>query len=318
MSISGDSLRLVRCEAGGQNYCLDMDCVQSIQRGERFQHEPGAEGLLGWLPGKGARIPVYSLQQRFEKNATPDTVTSTFLVLASQHGPWAVAVDKVSRAIEVGRDQVAALPSVLAGAHAGRVKGIIALAEEFSFYLSSDGLHPETPAEVPGPSLPQGQRSARSGMPEGSGTPAQRIRRMLMFELPNFPQQYTALLCGLSISQVPEVVSYQPALPLPASPDRVVGLVRWRDRPVPLIDLGRQFGLGTLDYQPGVRLVIARGTGDGELCAIPATSLRGESLPMEHSPFKDDLPVDKALLRGVFTVEGKTLLVPDIDAILSA
>lgn len=317
MSISGDSLRLVRCEAGGQNYCLDMDCVQSIQRGDRFQHEPGAAGLLGWLPGKGARIPAYSLQQLFEKRARPDTVTGTFLVLASQRGPWAVSVDKVSRAIEVGRDQVAALPSILAGAHAGRVKGIVALAEEFSFYLSSDGLHPENPAEVPGPSLPERRRSAPSGMSEGSGTPAQRIRRMLMFELPSSDQQPAALLCGLSISQVPEVVSYQPAIPLPASPDRVVGLVRWRDRPVPLVDLGRQFGLGTLDYQPGVRLVIARGTDGGELCAIPATSLRGESLPIQHSPFKDDLPVDKTLLRGVFTVKGKTLLVPDIDAILS-
>ena len=193
----------------------------------------------------------------------------------------------------------------------------MALAEEFSFYLSSDGLHPENPAEVPGPSLPERRRSAPSGMSEGSGTPAQRIRRMLMFELPSFDQQQTALLCGLSISQVPEVVSYQPVIPVPASPGRVVGLIRWRDRPVPLIDLGRQFGLGTLDYQLGVRLVIARGTEDGELCAIPATSLRGESLPIQHSPFKDDLPVDRALLRGVFMVEGKTLLVPDIDAILS-
>ena len=281
MSISGDSLRLVRCEAGGQNYCLDMDCVQSIQRGDRFQHEPGAAGLLGWLPGKGARIPAYSLQQLFEKRARPDTVTGTFLVLASQRGPWAVSVDKVSRAIEVGTDQVAALPSILAGAHAGGVKGIVTLAEEFSFYLSSDGLHPENPAEVPGPGLPERRRSAPSGMSEGSGTSAQRIRRMLMFELPSFDQQQTALLCGLSISQVPEVVSYQPAIPLPASPDRVVGLVRWRNRPVPLVDLGRQFGLGTLDYQPGVRLVIARGTADGELCAIPATSLRGESLPIQ-------------------------------------
>ena len=318
MSISGDSLRLVRCEAGGQHYCLDMDCVQSIQRGERFQHEPGAEGLLGWLPGKGARVPVYSLQQRFEKHATPDTATGTFLVLASQRGPWAVSVDKVSRAIEVGTNHVTALPSILAGTHAGRVKGIVALAEEFSLYLSSDGLHPENPAEVSGPSRPERRRSARSGMSEGSGTSTQRIRRMLMFELPGFDQQQKALLCGLSISQIPEVVSYQPVMPVPASPDRVVGLVRWRDRPVPLIDLGQQFGLGTLDYQLGVRLVIARGTKDGELCAIPATSLRGESLPLQHSPFKDDLPVDKALLRGVFTVEGKTLLVPDIDAILSA
>ncbi len=129
-----------------------------------------------------------------------------------------------------------------------------------------------------------------------------------------------ALSFGLSITQVTEVLRPRPLIPVPTAPPFVLGLINWRDRPVPIIDLDARLGSTASPKSPAnghSRLIIARSVGRDAFVGFPIQSVvRTLPLPLPHQASTQTLPIDQTLVKGVVKLEDETLALPDIQRIL--
>jgi chemotaxis signal transduction protein len=287
--------------------------------------------------------------------------------------PWALLVDRVSRVIQVPADRVVPLPPIVVNPSADYFQGVIKLDEELILFLAPERLHPD--ASLP-PAPPQAggsegrpqaggsegrpQAEGSEGRPQAEGSegeareaasPSSRPptvgaggqRRshgqIVVFSIAESHPAEQTLSFGLSISQVPEILQSLPMIPVPAAPAFVLGLVNWRGRPVPVIDLARRLGLAP-EAAPSANgrthLIIARDKSDvlpvpnpaegdsskeqsnqGALVGFPVRpAIRVLRLPIAHRPCRRTLPLDQTLTRGIAELENETLVVPDIRGIL--
>ena len=90
---AGGAVQLLRCQCGGQTYCLDMNRVRSIQRGSRLRPDPDEKGRLGWLGNRNDKIPIYSLAARLTQQKPASIGHSSILVLDHKTHPFALGVD---------------------------------------------------------------------------------------------------------------------------------------------------------------------------------------------------------------------------------
>ena len=57
-------IRALKCYAGGQVYCLDVEHVLAIERSGRFTPNSETDGPSGWILRMNRQIPVYGLAER--------------------------------------------------------------------------------------------------------------------------------------------------------------------------------------------------------------------------------------------------------------
>jgi len=332
--------------------------------------DPSGHSPVGWLPGKEGDIPVFSLADqigRFSLASLPTEggggASQRIVVLnpppspsqagGSERGqPWALLVDRVSQVIRIPADRVVPLPPIVVNPSADYFKGVIKLDEQLILFLSPERLHPDASLSAGGP-----VRKAASPSPgpilstrSPTASAARQRRRhgqIVIFSIAELHPGERALSFGLSISQVPEILEPLPTVPVPAAPAFVLGLVNWRDRPVPVIDLTSRLGLAPEANRSAngrTRLIIARDKGHGLPVQSPAlspvegvveaSSSKGGSnqgalvgflvrpaiqvlrLPIAHQPCSRTLPLDQTLTRGIVELENETLVIPDIRGIL--
>jgi len=248
-----------------------------------------------------------------------------FIPKASGDRPWALLVDDVSRVIQIPADRLVPLPLVVDDPSTDYFKGVILLNGRLTLFLALERLHPDF--------LPNASGSVREDRsPEPVSAPGARSRatsahaarrtrgQALVFHTADPDPAEHTLAFGLSISQIPEILGSLPLTPVPGAAAFVLGLVNWRGRPVPVIDLGRRLGLGSSLADGRTRLVIARDTGrPGKSTWIgfpvrPAIQLL--RLPVPHEPSSRSLSIDSTLIRGVVELEGETLVIPDLHTIV--
>jgi chemotaxis signal transduction protein len=335
-------LRFIRCGTADESYGLDMSWVRSIQRTDRFRRNPEAgnqsSALVGWLPGNEGDIPVFSLAGRLGRSSNGDSALQRIVVLypaEEEKRPWALLVDRVSQVIAIPAERTVPLPPVVVSPAADYFQGVIRLGDELILFLSPERLHPEwTAAE------------AKSHNPELAGAQSpdheSKIKRpesqvggrgqLMLFSTTKPPSGERPVSFGLSISQVPEILVPLPLVPVPAAPAFVLGLVNWRDRPVPVLDLDARLRLSSeADRSRGdqARLIIARdkscvpvrskeGAGGGVLGGfIIEPAVRTMRLPIAHQPCQRSLGLEQRLTRGVVELENETLVIPDVRSILA-
>jgi len=341
------------------------------RRGESV--EPSGHSPVGWLPDERGDIPVFSLASRLGRPSKKGSALQRIVVLnpPPQVGspphpphswggveggqPWALLVDRVSRVIQVPADRVVPLPPIVVNPSADYFKGVIKLNEELILFLAPERLHPDaslppTPPQAGGsegrPQAGGSEGEAReaaspSSRPPTVGAGGQRRShgQIVVFSIAESHPAERTLSFGLSISQVPEILDPLPMIPVPAAPAFVLGLVNWRGRPVPVINLARRLGLAP-EAAPSANgrthLIIARdksyvlpvsnpAEGDsskgesnqGALVGFPVRpAIRVLRLPIAHRPCRRTLPLDQTLTRGIAELENETLVVPDIRGIL--
>ncbi len=344
--------------------------------GEPF--EPSRPSPVGWLPGKEGDIPVFSLESQLGRSSLAPLSTEggsgasrRIVVLnpppsppqagRSERGrPWALLVDRVSQVIQIPADRVVPLPPIVVNPSADHFKGVIKLDEELILFLSPERLHPDAslsagrPVREAASPSPDPILSTRSPTASAEGR-RRRHGQIVIFSIAEPHPGERALSFGLSISQVPEILEPLPMIPVPAAPVFVLGLVNWRDRPVPVIDLASRLGLAPEANRPAngrTCLIIAR--DKGHVLPVPSPALspvegavegsspkglvlslskRGSNqgalvgflvrpairvlrLPIAHQPCSRTLPLDQALTRGIVEFENETLVIPNIRGIL--
>ena len=363
-----ETLHLIRCDIADETYGLDMSWVRSIQRTDRLRRHPGMDSPLtgqfsipanlhrptGWLPGNDGDIPVFSLASRLGRSPLPPpppegggSALQRIIVLnpplsppqaegREEEQPWGLLVDRVSQVIQIPADHVVPLPSVVVNSR-NYFKGVIKLDEELILFLSPERLHPDAPPSVSKP--------IEAGLASAPKSPTARARgqrrshgQIVIFSITEPYLVERALSFGLSISQVLEILEPLPMTPVPAAPAFVLGLVNWRDRPVPVIDLANRLGLAGLarsNANGRTRLMIARdkdhvlpvrssegnalkrGSNQGTLVGfLVRPEIRLLRLPIAHQPSSRPLTLDRVLTRGMVELEKETLVIPDLRGIL--
>jgi len=306
-----ETIHALKCFAGGQAYCLDIDQVLAIERSSRMRPNPAPAGPNGWIVRWGKRIPVYGLAERL--GAGGRTKDAEAIVVIDRANPWGMAVQRVAR-FERRLSRPQPVPAALSHQSGGCLSGVVI--EDGSLFpcLSPERLHPDAPPLPPAQPEPPAAPLRHDG-PSGWKGPG----RLLLFSPRNpvrSPGQ-DAFLFGVSYTQILEIVSGIPHIGLPAAPRHVLGMIAWRKRPVAVVDAGALFGLDPLALRAGGRLLIARSPRWQAPVAIPiGEDFHTRALPLPHRPCRRTLSLDLTHARGVFEIDGNhVLVVPDVDAI---
>lgn len=119
---------------------------------------------------------------------------------------------------------------------------------------------------------------------------------------------------GVPVSDVQEVLRYQEMTPAPLAPEVVAGLINLRGEIVMAIDLRRRMGMPKLpdDKQPMNVVVRAQ----GEVVSLLVDEI-GDVLTVDEDVYEEPPEtvegVARELIRGVFKLDGRLLLVLDTE-----
>jgi chemotaxis signal transduction protein len=269
-------------------------------------------------------------------------------------GLWGLAVDRVMQTAQIPKGLIMPLPPIGVNPKEDYFDGVIRLDEQLVLFLAPERMHPDAHMSSRGePSQSNVIRnnaeeavvddlesiSISKPLDDSSNGHNQKQGQVVMFYLSDQGNQDGAISFGLSITQIPEILEPLPSIPVPSAPSFVLGLLNWRDRPVPLIDLPARLNLPSTDI-PSTngrsRLLIVRDKSRNGFVSNPTNgrftkndlsqgvlgafliqpSIRIKNLPIDHQPGNLAHPIRQQLIRGVVELENETLLVPDIQTIL--
>lgn len=125
-------------------------------------------------------------------------------------------------------------------------------------------------------------------------------------------------LFAADVQSVERVLRHQPARPIPDVPDWVDGVIEYRDRMVPVINLRKRFQLAAADARPDNRTLVMH--VKGEWMAVTVDSV------LEVSAGSNDVAPPPPFFRGLageylkgLTRRGEELVILlDVDRLLSA
>lgn len=121
---------------------------------------------------------------------------------------------------------------------------------------------------------------------------------------------------ALSLASVDRVVRVVEITPLPKAPAIILGIINWRGRVIPAVDLRRRFGLAEREPELSDQLIIARTTHRS--VALLADRVDGviEIDPDEIIAAAEIVPRTQ-YVEGVVKIGGGLLLIHDLDKFLS-
>ncbi len=128
---------------------------------------------------------------------------------------------------------------------------------------------------------------------------------------------------GVDILRVQEIKGWDDVTPIPNTPDYVKGVINLRGAIIPIVDLRQRFGLSELEYGPTTVMIILKVQNEGRErimgVVVDAVSevynINGAEL---QPPPEFGGVIKTEFLRGLASVEGKMIIVLDIDHLLNA
>ena len=136
-------------------------------------------------------------------------------------------------------------------------------------------------------------------------------KQLVLFDLSN--EAY-----GIDISAVHEIIRMQPVTKVPRTPTFVEGIINLRGKVIPVIDLRRRFGFDVAEQTKDNRIVVVDIDGENigiivdavtEVLRIPSDSVEPPSDIITTS--------DSDYLLGIAKVDGKLIILLDLDKVLS-
>lgn len=335
-------MHVIQCAIGNERYAFDMSWVRTIQRTGTLLMSPQTKsedaGFVGWLSSNEGDIPVFDMAHRLQRpfSMVVNSPQQRILILpaptpttpgwTAQGQPWGLLVDQVSQVLEISGDSFAPLPAIAANPQTNFFEGVIKLDDRLLLFLSPEWLHPDmsppsngkdgsavTTNELPALDhfTPQPQNTATNGKSRNSG------RLMICSTGDQLPSTERPIRYGFSVIQIVEIINPTPATPVPTAPPYVLGLINWRNRPVPVVDLPQRIGLAPSLNNTYSRYAVVH-DGIGNFGCIPINAdVRVVQLPIKHRPSSRPLPFNRKLAYGTFELDQETLIIPNIKQILS-
>ncbi len=124
---------------------------------------------------------------------------------------------------------------------------------------------------------------------------------------------------GVDIAAVQEIVRMPEITKVPRSPDFVEGVVNLRGKIIPVVDLRKRFRLSVGEATKSTRIIIVTVAKRTVGMIVDAVSevLRLDVASVEPTPDMVATQVDSAFLKGIAKLEGRLLILLDLDLILN-
>lgn len=291
-------LQMLRCHVESNAYGFDAAAVRAIHRWENVEPQADTPGAIGTLAGK----PVYPLARLLGLDDDAAATQGPVLLLTD----YAIQVDKVSRPTAVAHTELRSLPVPARVAH-DRVSGLARVEGELTLLLDPTRLVTyQTGSKAAAPAWP-----ADEPWHFGLSTATDKL---LCF-LP--PGQNEETYLAVSYRQAIEVAQNLTLSRLRANPPWLAGLVDWRERAVPVVDVAGLLGLTPAQPPDVSRALIARAPRSGELFAFPATHLAPLPLPLsEDTMVVKSIDPPSPYVRAAYLLTEGYLFLPDLDRLV--
>jgi len=124
---------------------------------------------------------------------------------------------------------------------------------------------------------------------------------------------------GVDIGAVQEIVRMPEITKVPRSPDFVEGVVNLRGKIIPVVDLRKRFRLPVGEATKSTRIIIVTVGGKTVGMIVDGVSevLRLDAASVEPTPEMVASAIDAAFLKGIAKLEGRLLILLDLDLILN-
>ena len=332
--------KLICCAVQGEEYCFDLSDVHSITRAHHItpypQQEGGSPALapLGWVATQQDKLPVYDLAQRLQlaPQPAPQAAHDGFVVALKTNQPYALRVDRITGNIDLPATQMAALPPIVEVGGDPLFKGIAQLNEKWLLCADVNRLQPQgsvshTEASPAIMGISPTPRPGTSHVVALTSEKAHHAAPQVLIFLPATSlepsEDAVPLVFGLSLKQLQEVTKLTNIISVPKAPSYVLGIINWRNLPVPIIDLAARLGLTATPAKPKLidpqsRLLIARAPQQAGLMGILVKpQVKTFRLPIPYQALQQPLALAADLVKGVFELEGTPFVIPDLDAMLT-
>lgn len=288
---SDDQMQLVSFDVAGQEYGLEITCVQEIvQVPERITKVPkAAAAVLGVMNLRDRLLPVLSMRALFGMDPAPLADHNRVVVVSLDGGKSAVGMvmDRVREVLRVPRSLIDPMPPLLAAD--AQLRDITAVCRldngnRIVSVLSADKIFDDGALQGSLAALTEeGQDMAGTESASGSSEEEQFV----VFRLMN--EEY-----GVAIADVQEIVRLPETIArVPRSPDFIEGVINLRGAVIPLVDQRTRFGLPAQDRNDRQRVMVftIRGVQTGFIVDSVSEVMRIARAQIEEAP---DLALEQA------------------------
>ena len=236
-----DQMQLVSFDVAGQEYGLEITCVQEIvQVPERITKVPkAAPAVLGVMSLRERLLPVLSMRALFGMDPAPLADHNRVVVVSLDGGQGAVGLvmDRVREVLRVSRGLIDPMPPLLAAdAQLRDIKAVCRLdnGNRIVSVLSADKIFDDGALQGSLAALTgEGQDMTGSQTASASAEEEQFVVFRLM------DAEY-----GVAIADVQEILRLPETITrVPRSPDFIEGVINLRGAVIPLVDQRSRFGL---------------------------------------------------------------------------
>ncbi|MGL6073262.1 MAG: chemotaxis protein CheW [Fimbriiglobus sp.] len=297
-----ETIRLVRVGLSGEEFAVPLDAVETILRLEPGRWADNGEygnAVRGSLVYRGEEVGVLCLGSLLGRN--PVTNRHPFAILLnSASGRFAILVDRVSQSKDYPLDQLQTPPELVSHSTNGLVSHFIAEEETFLMVMAAERLIDDTPAKSRRRNITT--REKPSGLAE----------QIIAFRSQEFTTSERPYTFGIPARNVVEVMTLPPIQKLPTTSSDFLGVVPWRGRVLPVVDLSARMGLAP-SSAAATRAVVTLVDGRPfALAAMPGVHVW--NLPLPHAASTKTWP--SQYLRGAVELKAESLLSPDLVRLL--
>ena len=304
-------LRLMSCQAGGRSYYLDASAVRSVHRKEEWKLNWRSETPLGWIRYRGAEIPILDLARALGVSHT--TVAENAVVVETEQGPKAWGVGGVGRVLTMAGERILPVPEACVSENSPPWLGVVLGESNHALCLSPQHLGSDTFLEPM-----TAVKAAPSDLQARLLKDGKATGRALLFNAYDGRGRLPEVRFCLGLAQIAEFVTAPWIVPVPAGRPWLIGVMVWRGRSVPLINLGwgvtgKTTMVETEDY------LIVRSAGDESLAAVTVFGKPDPvGLPFECEQEPEPRVNSPEWFRGSFKHKHQLFLTPDFGLILKS
>lgn len=309
---SSQTIRIARCEVAGRLFGLDLSAIVGIQPCEVVRFEAtDSEMVVGTIASLGQRLPVYSLAQLL---GLPNSRTHAGHCIVATDGidVWGLLADRVSHSESRTASEVVPLPALITGSSASMIQGVICeMGDEGlpMIVLDLKRLRPRPQEVTVAGDVAIRPMSASVDLP-ASGLNV--VHRQLIAFSPAAADEADNVRYAFSVRQVSEIIRIPNSVPLPGSPDSVVGLTVWRKGPLPIVRFASSRKRSDRPADSTDRVAVVRVPE----CELPLGLLvkpecEQLSCPLPGTPVSaGSIGQQEQQIRAAFQVGSQTLLFP--------
>jgi chemotaxis signal transduction protein len=319
-------LRLALCDSGNDRYLIDFSHVSSIQQSNVITRLPTLDQPDGSLMTAQGDIPVFSLAQRL--GGLPSEATRQYcLIVGGAESRWGLLVDRVHHAADCDQRDLVALPlelrtdwchyGLIRAEDAESIEGDTDSTPRLRLILRVAALHPESGCQsVVDPIEAVVSTNGQSDYSTPTGSRA--TRQLLSFSLSDSGLAGDSLRIGMSATQVAEILTPPQLTNLPRSAEHILGLVAWRGRAVPVVDIATRLGVTIARRQQPTRLIVARTNNPVSplVAFFSTTDIRTDRTQFDQARRSEMHSNLNNSLHGAFHLGDSTVLIPDLAKLL--